>query len=140
MGEQTYCEFGGTKGLREMDNVKFMKLAKETGLVDRACTKTDIDLIFVSSKPKGLRRLNFDQYLIALDKIGACATLGATWCAAAALRGVRVRAWAEITCSVWARVRRACADELRPCPVVQRKSGTPAFPATKPLHSSRSRS
>jgi hypothetical protein len=67
---QTYCEFGGSKGLREMDNVKFMKLAKETGLVDRHCTKTDIDLIFVSSKPKGLRRLNFDQYLIALDKIG----------------------------------------------------------------------
>ncbi len=34
---QTFCEFGGTKGLRELDNVKFAKLCKETGLVDRLC-------------------------------------------------------------------------------------------------------
>jgi hypothetical protein len=32
-------------------------------------TKTDVDLIFASSKAKGSRRLTFDQYLIALDKI-----------------------------------------------------------------------
>ncbi len=48
-----------------------------------SCTKTDVDLIFMSSKTKGARRLNFDQYLIALDKIGGwagpCRAPGLAW-------------------------------------------------------------
>ncbi len=67
---QRYCEFGGFVGLREMDSAKFAKLARDCGFVDRRLTPADVDLIFTMSKTKGLRRLHYEQFVDALNRIG----------------------------------------------------------------------
>ena len=65
-----YCSFGaGGKSLADMDNVRFAKMAKETGLVSPKCTPTDIDLIFTSSKVREARKISYSQFEYALEKI-----------------------------------------------------------------------
>ena len=57
-------------GLREMDSAKFSKLARDCGFIDRRVTPADVDLIFTMSKTKGLRRLQFEQFVEAVHKLG----------------------------------------------------------------------
>ena len=53
-----------------MDSFMFMKFARECpGLLDRALTRTEVDLIFTKAKPKAERRLDFSHFLDALAAI-----------------------------------------------------------------------
>ncbi|KAE9081004.1 hypothetical protein PF010_g22160 [Phytophthora fragariae] len=69
-----YCRFGrtGPKGLGEktLDNSNFVKLCRDCpDLLDSSFDKTDVDLIFVKSKKKGERRINYARFLDALGMI-----------------------------------------------------------------------
>ena len=50
-----------------MDGKSFAKMCKDTKLIDKKLTATDVDLIFAKSKAKTDRRITFDQWLTALD-------------------------------------------------------------------------
>lgn len=47
---QDFCSFGA-KGSALMDGAKFAKLCKDTKLLDKKLTATDVDIIFAKSKP-----------------------------------------------------------------------------------------
>ena len=49
-----------------MDNATFAKLTKEVGIINKNCTKTDVDLIFTRAKPKGGRRIDYHHFVQAL--------------------------------------------------------------------------
>jgi hypothetical protein len=53
-----------------MDSAKFSKLARDCNFIDRRLTPADVDLIFAMSKTKGLRRLQFEQFVDAIHKLG----------------------------------------------------------------------
>ncbi|CAI5707074.1 unnamed protein product [Peronospora farinosa] len=62
-----YCRFGRT-GSR--DNLNFVKLCRDSpDLLGPSLSKTDVDLIFVRSKKKGERRINYTRFLDALGMI-----------------------------------------------------------------------
>jgi len=42
-----------------MDGKTFAKLAKDTGILDKKLTGTDIDLIFAKVKDKAARKISF---------------------------------------------------------------------------------
>lgn len=65
-----FCNFGGVGTLQEMDNAKFSKLCRDTGIVDKEFSSTTVDLIFAKVKPRGKRTLNYNEFQIALQKIG----------------------------------------------------------------------
>ena len=50
-----YCAGQGT-----MDGKSFAKMCKDTKLIDKKMTATDVDLIFAKSKAKTDRRITFD--------------------------------------------------------------------------------
>ncbi len=71
---QAFAAFGtgsGTVDPDVLDNARFAKLATECGLVSKDCNKTDVDIIFSQAKPKGSRKLNFEQFKRALALVGA---------------------------------------------------------------------
>lgn len=43
-----------------MDGKSFAKMCKDTKLIDKKMTATDVDLIFAKSKTKADRRITFD--------------------------------------------------------------------------------
>lgn len=49
-----------------MDGVSFARMCKEAPELNQYIGRTDIDLIFSKSKPKGIRRLEFDNFLDTL--------------------------------------------------------------------------
>eukprot|EP00931_Biecheleriopsis_adriatica_P066788 TRINITY_DN41060_c0_g1_i1.p1 TRINITY_DN41060_c0_g1~~TRINITY_DN41060_c0_g1_i1.p1 ORF type:complete len:388 (+),score=66.73 TRINITY_DN41060_c0_g1_i1:48-1211(+) len=51
-----------TAGSRDMDGKTFVKVCKDTGLVDKKFTATDVDLIFAKVVTKGQRRIDFQQF------------------------------------------------------------------------------
>eukprot|EP01065_Artemidia_motanka_P008551 TRINITY_DN14307_c0_g1_i1.p1 TRINITY_DN14307_c0_g1~~TRINITY_DN14307_c0_g1_i1.p1 ORF type:complete len:440 (+),score=142.74 TRINITY_DN14307_c0_g1_i1:73-1392(+) len=61
-----FCAFGagrsGSRSGAEMDNAKFAKFCKETGIVDKHFTPTDADLVFSKVKPKGGRTVDFATF------------------------------------------------------------------------------
>ena len=66
----SFCSFGaGQSGSAEMDSAKFVKLSKESSLVDKKLTTTDLDLIFTKSKGAGLKRLDYNTFTVALRHI-----------------------------------------------------------------------
>ena len=47
-----FSKFGDTKSTgKELDNKKFSKLCKETGIMVKLVTSTDVDIIFSKYKP-----------------------------------------------------------------------------------------
>lgn len=50
----------------QMDGKTFAKLAKDTKLIDKKLTATDIDLIFAKSKTSAERKITFQQFQGAL--------------------------------------------------------------------------
>jgi hypothetical protein len=50
---------GFTAGAAEMDGKTFAKMAKDTKILDKALTATDIDLIFAKVKDKTARKINY---------------------------------------------------------------------------------
>jgi hypothetical protein len=49
---------GFTGGAVEMDGKTFAKMAKDTKILDKNLTATDIDLIFAKVKDKAARKIN----------------------------------------------------------------------------------
>lgn len=62
---------GFTGGANEMDGKTFAKMAKDTKILDKALTATDIDLIFAKVKGKTARKINLVQFLKGIEE---CAT------------------------------------------------------------------
>lgn len=54
----------------EISNSLFAKLCVETGIVNKTCSKTDVDLIFTRAKAKAGRKLNYSQFQQALLFLG----------------------------------------------------------------------
>ena len=52
---QDYCG-----GQATMDGKSFAKMCKDTKLIDKKMTATDVDLIFAKAKAKTDRRITFD--------------------------------------------------------------------------------
>jgi len=50
---------GFTKGAHEMDGKTFAKMAKDTKILDKKLTATDVDLVFNKVKDKAARKINF---------------------------------------------------------------------------------
>ncbi|EDO36688.1 predicted protein [Nematostella vectensis] len=71
---ESFCAFGaGAKGAQPlMDNAKFGKMFRDLHLYDQKFTSTDTDIIFSRTevKPKTERKINFNQFKVAL---GLCA-------------------------------------------------------------------
>ena len=65
--QEVFSQFAG--GAKEMDGKTFAKFAKDSKLIGKTCSTTDIDLIFASSKEKTGRKINYQQFLGALEKI-----------------------------------------------------------------------
>ena len=54
-----FCAFGaGQRGQSGMDSRTLIKFAGDCGLLDRALTRTDVDLIFTRVKLRGQRKLD----------------------------------------------------------------------------------
>jgi hypothetical protein len=74
-----FCNFGaGAKGASMdslnmgplMDNARFAKFSKETGIIDnKTLTTTDIDIMFNKAKEKGARKLDFQTFKKALELV-----------------------------------------------------------------------
>jgi hypothetical protein len=52
-----------------MDNKKFSKMCKETKIMNKSCTSTDVDIVFTKVKTKGQRVITFDQCCEALNDL-----------------------------------------------------------------------
>jgi hypothetical protein len=50
-----------------MDGKTFAKLCKDCQVISKACTTTDIDLIFAKVKAKASRKISFCEFEAALD-------------------------------------------------------------------------
>jgi len=55
-----------TAGASDMDGKTFAKAAKDTKIVDKNCTATDIDLIFAKVKDKAARKITYPQFEAAI--------------------------------------------------------------------------
>eukprot|EP01062_Namystynia_karyoxenos_P027180 TRINITY_DN20943_c0_g1_i1.p1 TRINITY_DN20943_c0_g1~~TRINITY_DN20943_c0_g1_i1.p1 ORF type:complete len:477 (+),score=107.35 TRINITY_DN20943_c0_g1_i1:90-1433(+) len=63
----SFCAFGsGAHPRPELDNAKFAKLCRDTGLLDRRFTPTEADLAFSKVKPRGARVIDFHCFKQAL--------------------------------------------------------------------------
>lgn len=60
-----FTQFCGTNPT--MDGKSFAKMAKDTKILDKKLTATDIDLIFAKAKAKTERRINYDEFLKAVS-------------------------------------------------------------------------
>jgi hypothetical protein len=47
------------------------QLFKDSGLIDKALTQTDCDLIFTKVKAKGARKISYAEFLAALEQVAA---------------------------------------------------------------------
>ncbi|SOV23908.1 p25-alpha family protein, putative [Plasmodium sp. DRC-Itaito] len=58
-----------TKNLPDMDSRTFVKILKDSKLLNKKFTAVDADLIFAKVKSKGAKRINYDQFLEAVKCI-----------------------------------------------------------------------
>jgi len=54
---------GFTGGAADMDGKTFAKMAKDTKILDKKLTATDIDLIFAKVKDKTARKITYQQFV-----------------------------------------------------------------------------
>jgi len=55
--QEVFSQFAG--GAKEMDGKTFAKFTKDCKLINKACSTTDVDLIFSSSKERTGRKINY---------------------------------------------------------------------------------
>lgn len=53
----------------QMDNAKFAKFCRDTKVIDKKCTTTDVDIVFNKVKSKGARKIDFSQFEVALREL-----------------------------------------------------------------------
>jgi hypothetical protein len=63
--QSVFSKYNGTQ--KTMEGKAFAKLAKDTKLIDKKLTATDIDLIFAKVKDKAERRITYAQFEKALE-------------------------------------------------------------------------
>lgn len=78
---KTYCAFGAKDAAPLMDNAKFAKLARDTKILDKKVTSTDVDIIFSKVKGKTERKITYKQFqeglaLLAEKKYGSKTDVG----------------------------------------------------------------
>ncbi|WIA41364.1 hypothetical protein OEZ86_004956 [Tetradesmus obliquus] len=66
-----FASFGSSQKCVELEGKNFIKLAKDTKLLGKALTTTDIDLIFAKVKAKGARKITWPEFVKGLDHIAA---------------------------------------------------------------------
>ncbi|XP_063688098.1 tubulin polymerization-promoting protein family member 2-like [Bolinopsis microptera] len=65
-----FSKFGDTKSTgKELDNQKFSKLCKDSGIMGKLVTSTDVDIIFSKYKPKGGRTITLKEFNLILDDL-----------------------------------------------------------------------
>ena len=57
-----------------MENSKFAKLARDTKIIGKNVTMTDIDIVFNKIKEKSQRKISFDTFLEGLKYVSALST------------------------------------------------------------------
>ena len=62
---------GFTNNAAEMDGKTFAKLAKDTKILDKNLTATDIDLVFAKVKDKAARKITQTQFVTAIEQCAA---------------------------------------------------------------------
>jgi hypothetical protein len=69
----SFAAFGAGRaaGPPELDGAKLAKLARETSILDKVLTTTQVDLIFARVKRKGERKIGFDDFLEACAQMAA---------------------------------------------------------------------
>ncbi len=55
--------------MEEIDSARFVKLCKDSKLIGKGLTATDVDLFFLKAKAKGSRKASFEQFVQALSLI-----------------------------------------------------------------------
>lgn len=58
-----------TQGKGDMDGRTLVKLCKETGVIDKHTTTTDIDLLFTKCKAKGAKRMTYDEFTVFVEEV-----------------------------------------------------------------------
>jgi len=66
-----YAAFGRSGAAGELDSAKFAKLCKETKLIGKKLSTTDVDIIFTKACPKGVKRLSYAGFQDALGMVAA---------------------------------------------------------------------
>ena len=56
---------------KEMDGKTFAKFCKDTKMISKKLTTTDVDLIFAKVKTKGARKIDFAQFQTACEQVAA---------------------------------------------------------------------
>ena len=65
-----FSKYGDTKSTGDaLDNKKFSKLCKDSKIMNKSCTSTDIDIVFSKVKTKGQRTITFDQFCTAVQEL-----------------------------------------------------------------------
>lgn len=62
-----FCNFGTRAETTEMDGAHFIKFCRDCKLLGRGLTATDVDLVFARVKPKGQRRIVYQEFVEALS-------------------------------------------------------------------------
>jgi hypothetical protein len=67
---EAYAAFGDRDGAAALDSFKFMKLLRESELLDtRALTPAAADLVFTRAKQRDARKLSFDDFIVSLGMV-----------------------------------------------------------------------
>lgn len=67
---QAFSKYGDTKSNgTTLTTKQFSKLCKETKIMNKACTSTDIDIVFAKVKTTGQKVINFDEFCNALKDL-----------------------------------------------------------------------
>ncbi|KAL5261959.1 hypothetical protein ACHWQZ_G007608 [Mnemiopsis leidyi] len=65
-----FSKFGDSKSTgKELDNKKFSKLCKDTGIMGKLVTSTDVDICFSKHKPKGGRTITLKEFKAILEDL-----------------------------------------------------------------------
>ncbi|BDA43246.1 probable tubulin polymerization-promoting protein at N-terminal half [Coccomyxa sp. Obi] len=68
---QAYCNYGTRAITTELDGAKFVKIFKNCGLVGNGLIATDLDIIYSKVKTKGTRKIQFAEFMKALDLVAS---------------------------------------------------------------------
>jgi len=69
-----FCGIEAHKG--QMDGRQFAKMTRDTKILDKKFTSIDVDIIFAKVKDKSMRRIDFMQFVRAVDQIAALKKTG----------------------------------------------------------------
>ncbi len=61
-----YTSFGDKTNFELLDSKSFLKFCKESGIVTKTWTVTDVDLAYTKAKGKGEKRIRYDEFCEAL--------------------------------------------------------------------------